>query len=166
MAYLELHAGHQTGKKIDLGSTFSLGRASDNDLHLSDQGVSRQHARITRHGECFLLEDLSSSNGTFLREQRLGPGAPSELVDGDEIRIGSTRLIFRLYHFISSSSEIPRPTTWSPNPPKSVSSSPSPCPKQLIPEKKKPSLSELLNSPVPMPTFLRQKGKPPSKLNK
>jgi len=71
MAYLELHAGHQAGKKNDLGSPFSLGRSPDNNLRLSDQRVSRHHARITRQGERFLLEDLHSTNGTLLRNEQL-----------------------------------------------------------------------------------------------
>jgi pSer/pThr/pTyr-binding forkhead associated (FHA) protein len=123
MAYLELHAGHQAGEKIDLGNTCSLGRSPDNDLSLSDERVSRYHARITRCGERFLLEDLDSANGTFLRNERLPSGRPSELVEGDEIRIGVIRLIFHLYRFISSSSsEIPRPVQWSSNPPRRPSS--------------------------------------------
>lgn len=100
MAYLELQTGHQAGKKIDLGSTFSLGRDSDNNLRLSDQRVSRRHARITRHGERFLVEDLHSTNGTLLRNELLSPGIPTELGEGDEIRIGSTHLIFHLYRSI------------------------------------------------------------------
>ena len=118
MAYLELNSGPQAGKKIDLGNTLSLGRSPDNDLVLSDERVSRYHARITRDRESFLLEDLSSSNGTFLRNKRLPPGIPSELVEGDEIEIGVIRLVFHLYRFISSSGEIPRPVLWSPNPPR------------------------------------------------
>lgn len=143
----------------------SLGRQADNDVIFSDHRVSRQHACITRDGDRFLLEDLCSSNGTFLGKQRLQPGTPSELVDGDEIWLGEIRLIFRLYRFISSSSEIPRPTAWSQNPPKPVSSSPSPSPVSPPPERAKKSLSELLNSPVPMPTFLSPKGKLASTLH-
>lgn len=118
MAYLELCTGHQAGKKFDLGNTFSLGRSPDNDLVLSDQRVSRYHARITRRGESFLLEDLDSSNGTLLRKKQLSPGIPSELLEGDEIEVGVIHLIFHLYRFISSSGEISRPDLWSPNPPR------------------------------------------------
>jgi 3',5'-cyclic-nucleotide phosphodiesterase len=100
MAYLELHIGQQASKKIHLGSTFSLGRSPGNNLRLSDHRVSRRHVRITRRGERFLLEDLNSTNGTLLRNERLAPGIPSELVEGDEIRIGPLRLIFHLYRSI------------------------------------------------------------------
>jgi pSer/pThr/pTyr-binding forkhead associated (FHA) protein len=112
MAYLELYADDKTRKQFTLGDALSFGRNTDNDVILDDDQVSRHHARITRQGERFLLEDLSSSNGTFLREQRLAAGTPSELVDGDEIQIGSTRLIFHLYRFISSSSGVPCVAAW------------------------------------------------------
>jgi pSer/pThr/pTyr-binding forkhead associated (FHA) protein len=125
MAYLKLHADYDTSKQLTLGDVLSFGRNTDNDVILYDNQVSRHHARITRHGERFLLEDLSSSNGTFLREQRLSAGTPSELVDGDEIQIGSTLLTFHEYRFISSSSASPCAAAWSENSPKPASSSPS-----------------------------------------
>ncbi len=117
MAYLEIHTDRQAGRQFDLGNMTSLGRHNDNDLILSDCRASRRHARIIQRGESFFLEDLSSSNGTYLRDQQLPPSTPSELAEDDEIRIGSTRLVFHMYRFISSSSEIPRPTEWLPNPP-------------------------------------------------
>jgi len=46
------------------------------------------------------VEDLDSTNGTVLRNKRLPPGTPTELVEGDEIRIGPLRLIFHLYRSI------------------------------------------------------------------
>jgi pSer/pThr/pTyr-binding forkhead associated (FHA) protein len=87
-------------KKLHLGSTFSFGRAPGNNLRLSDQRASRRHARITREGDRFLLEDLHSTNGTVLRNEQLAPGVPTELAEGDEIRIGPLRLIFHLYRSI------------------------------------------------------------------
>jgi 3',5'-cyclic-nucleotide phosphodiesterase len=100
MAYLELHIGQQASKKIHLGSTFSIGRGPGNNLRFPDQRVSRCHARITHYGDHFLLEDLHSTNGTVLRNKQLAPGVPTELVEGDEIRIGPLRLIFHLYRSI------------------------------------------------------------------
>ena len=165
MAYLELQTGHQPVEQINLGNTLSVGRSTDNDVILSDGRVSRNHARITRDGDDFFLEDLSSSNGTFLRDQRLTPGTQSELVEGDEIRLGSTRFVFRLYRFISSSSEIPRPAGWAANPPR-PDVSPQPVRHDACgSEKKKSSLAELLNTPVPMPGFLRSKERPAAKLS-
>lgn len=116
MAFLSIYKDGESERLFHLGDEASLGRSEDNDISLSDSRVSRYHARITRRGDYFFLEDLASSNGTFVGDAQLPPRRPRELVDGDEIRIGSTRLIFRLYRFVSTSGEMPRPTAWSPNP--------------------------------------------------
>lgn len=54
-------------------------------------GVSRRHAQITRSEGQVLLEDLSSSNGTFLNGVRLQPGLQHPLTHQDEVRFGSLR---------------------------------------------------------------------------
>src|SRR5262249_34506116 len=53
--------------------------------------VSRRHARLTVLGRSVTVEDLSSTNGTFVNELRLGPGVPLELRDGDSLRFGEVR---------------------------------------------------------------------------
>jgi serine/threonine-protein kinase len=59
--------------------------------------VSRRHARIWCEGSQFLLEDLSSVNGTILNENvPLPPRQPHELRDGDVVRVGETRLLFKV----------------------------------------------------------------------
>lgn len=63
----------------------------DVDLSLDggyDAGVSRRHARIVCHNGSYVLEDLSSSNGTFLNRQRVSPDRPVPLHHGDEIQFG------------------------------------------------------------------------------
>lgn len=60
-----------------------------------DGGVSRRHARITIHGDQLLLEDLESINFTFINKQKLEPGSPRMLHDGDELRFGRVVTIFR-----------------------------------------------------------------------
>ena len=52
-------------------------------------GVSRRHVRILRQPDGYYVEDLGSINGTFLNRRRLSPGAPAELKDGDELRLGN-----------------------------------------------------------------------------
>jgi hypothetical protein len=52
-------------------------------------GVSRRHVRISRQPDGYYLEDLGSINGTFLNRRRLSPGNPTELKDGDEVRLGN-----------------------------------------------------------------------------
>lgn len=59
-------------------------------------GVSRRHAQIVRRGDQFLIEDLSSVNYTFVNRQKVAPGAPQPLQDGDEIRLGRVVLQFKL----------------------------------------------------------------------
>lgn len=67
----------------------------DLDKHDAEAKVSRKHARITSGEGKFLIEDLGSTNGTFVnRGRRLLPGNPHILNDGDEIIVGKTFLRF------------------------------------------------------------------------
>ena len=75
---------------------FFLGKKKGEvDAVLEDLSVSRIHARITREGEDYYLEDLNSTNGTFKNGLRLQPYEKRRLDTGDEIRCGRTMLIFR-----------------------------------------------------------------------
>jgi len=58
-------------------------------------GVSRRHARILARAGGPFIEDLHSTNGTFVNQQRLVPQAPHPLNDGDRIRLGKIVLVFR-----------------------------------------------------------------------
>lgn len=67
----------------------------DLDAHDQEAKVSRRHARIIRENDKFLIEDLGSTNGTYInRGRRLIPGTRSPLNDGDEIIVGKTFLRF------------------------------------------------------------------------
>lgn len=69
----------------------------DLDAHDPDAKVSRRHARITYRGNIHMIEDLGSTNGTFLnRGRRLLPGSPQVLTEGDEIIVGKTFLRFHV----------------------------------------------------------------------
>lgn len=63
----------------------SLGRWADNDVVVDDRWVSRHHARIRREGERYVVEDLSSKNGTFVNGQRIA--GPTALADGDVVQV-------------------------------------------------------------------------------
>jgi serine/threonine protein kinase len=57
-------------------------------------GVSRQHARLVRRGENWMLEDLNSTNGTFVNDKRVSPSEPAPLNAGDSVRCGQLVLMF------------------------------------------------------------------------
>jgi pSer/pThr/pTyr-binding forkhead associated (FHA) protein len=61
-----------------------------------EAGVSRRHFKVTVSGANYLIEDLNSTNFTLLNRQRLQPGTPTALADGDEIRRGRIRLLFKV----------------------------------------------------------------------
>ena len=62
-----------------------------------EQGVSRRHARIyAREGTCF-VEDLDSTNGTFLNEERVTPYLPYAFKDGDLLTFGTMQLQVHIY---------------------------------------------------------------------
>jgi DNA-binding winged helix-turn-helix (wHTH) protein len=77
-----------------------VGRDRDVAVWLESPTVSRHHARICVTGETATIEDLGSKNGTYLRGERLA--TPSPLTDGDELRLGSVPLKFRLLGISSS----------------------------------------------------------------
>jgi pSer/pThr/pTyr-binding forkhead associated (FHA) protein len=69
----------------------TLGRTSENGIHIPDTKLSRQHARIEQREGAFVLTDLGSTNGTFLNYRRLE--APASLRTGDVIGVGESRLV-------------------------------------------------------------------------
>jgi DNA-binding NarL/FixJ family response regulator len=73
----------------------TVGRGAENTVSLSwDRTVSALHAVIERYASGWSVRDLGSTNGTFVNNSRLS--AEHRLRNGDEIRFGSSRLVFRL----------------------------------------------------------------------
>jgi pSer/pThr/pTyr-binding forkhead associated (FHA) protein len=70
----------------------TIGRAVENDVVIVSKRVSREHARIWREGRKLFVEDLGSTNGTFLNEERVL--SPALLRDGDRIAIGEVTFVF------------------------------------------------------------------------
>jgi hypothetical protein len=71
-----------------------LGRDSDNHVVLDDERVSLHHALISVRDGVYWIEDLGSTNGTFVGDDtRVMEGHP--LVDGDQVRLGGVLLVFR-----------------------------------------------------------------------
>ena len=82
-----------TGREHPLtGETITIGRAVQNDVVITSKRVSREHARVRREGWRVLLEDLNSTNGVFLNDERVL--APAALHDGDRVKIGDVVFTF------------------------------------------------------------------------
>jgi hypothetical protein len=84
-------AGHEPGVAYDLRSGATLGRG-DVEIRLEDPFASSRHARITCEGHVVVIEDLGSTNGTYLNNQPLT--GPQPLHEGDVIRIGDSEFSF------------------------------------------------------------------------
>jgi general secretion pathway protein A len=69
-----------------------IGRTPDNDLQIRSKFVSRHHAQIVSDGAQSVVEDLNSTNGVFVKSQRV---KRHELVDGDVIQLGEHKLLYR-----------------------------------------------------------------------
>jgi pSer/pThr/pTyr-binding forkhead associated (FHA) protein len=76
----------------DIGSGAVLGRGDAAEIRLSDPFASSRHARVVLQGGVVVLEDLASTNGTYLNEERLAGIAP--LHHGDRVRIGDSEFTY------------------------------------------------------------------------
>lgn len=94
MLVLHILQGPDRGKKFELpvDEPQLIGRSSES-LALTDGTVSRRHAELTPDDGRWYLRDLDSSNGTFINGERIS-GDPVELSPGDQIRCGSTLVVF------------------------------------------------------------------------
>src|SRR6516164_1674548 len=89
MNVLIIMRGPDTGRHFSLKSDrTTLGRNLDCAIPLTGKQVSRQHAHIYHQDGQYFLQDLGSSNGTFLNGKRLMPHAPSLLTERDTFQIG------------------------------------------------------------------------------
>ena len=87
-------AGGLAGTRIGLtGAPVLIGRADDSTLVLTDDYASTRHARISQQEGVWFVEDLGSTNGTYLGQHKLGGPTPLEV--GVPIRIGRTVLELR-----------------------------------------------------------------------
>lgn len=89
-SHLRVTAGAQVGLRLPLGEVFLIGRTDDSQLVLDDQYMSTRHALLTRTPAGYVVEDLASTNGTFLNETRLTARRP--VGPGDTLRIGRTSM--------------------------------------------------------------------------
>jgi pSer/pThr/pTyr-binding forkhead associated (FHA) protein len=92
---LEVIAGNAAGTILLVEDDLIIGRQVEGPGHLAgDEEISRSHARISREpaGHC-AIEDLGSTNGTFVNGLRIG--GPQTLSEGDTIEVGATTLVVR-----------------------------------------------------------------------
>jgi predicted component of type VI protein secretion system len=91
---LEIVEGSQAGRQVPLDTVVDIGRDTSLPLHLDeDTQVSRRHARVAVQGGTVVVEDLGSTNGTYVNEQPIS--APRPLNPGDKVRVGLTVLELR-----------------------------------------------------------------------
>jgi hypothetical protein len=89
---VERAMGMQSGAEYDVGDGALLGRGTSADIRLEDPFASSRHARIVRQGDVLVIEDLDSTNGTYLNGEQLG--GPQPLHPGDRIRIGDNEFCY------------------------------------------------------------------------
>jgi hypothetical protein len=87
----ETVAGLQRGMSYDVGQGATLGRG-DVEIQLEDPFASSRHAQLTRQGAIIVIEDLGSTNGTYLNDELLR--GPRPLHVGDRVRIGDSTFTF------------------------------------------------------------------------
>ena len=78
----------QAGTRHQFGDELTLGRAAGCDITIDDSYASQIHARVFQRDDHFLLEDLGSTNGTYLNRQHVTTA--TVLKPGDQIQVGST----------------------------------------------------------------------------
>jgi hypothetical protein len=89
---VERGPGQPIGRAYGItGGGVTLGRG-DVEIQLEDPFASSRHARVSRQGHVVVLEDLESTNGTYLNDELLT--GPQPLHDGDRIRIGDSEFSY------------------------------------------------------------------------
>jgi hypothetical protein len=89
---VERAPGHVPGMEYEVGEGAVMGRGDQAEIRLEDPFASSRHARLVRQGGVVVLEDLGSTNGTYLNEELLS--GPQPLHSGDRVRIGDSEFTF------------------------------------------------------------------------
>ena len=106
---VERAPGHDPGMIYDLDGDIVLGRGDQAEIRLEDPFASSRHARIYEQGNIVVIEDLGSTNGTYLNEELLE--TPRPLHPGDRVRIGDSEFAFEVgLRCCASPSSTPAPT--------------------------------------------------------
>jgi hypothetical protein len=89
---VERAPGHRPGMIYDIGEGAILGRGDAAEIRLEDPFASGRHARVIAQGGIVVIEDLGSTNGTYLNEELLQ--GPQPLHHGDRVRIGDSEFTY------------------------------------------------------------------------
>jgi len=115
-ASLVVRQGTQVGTTYHItGAEAILGRDEDTDISVRDPEVSRRHARISWQSGNHYIEDLGSTNGTFLNGSLVT--SPQPLRSGDTIGLGQTLFVFQTEADAKPTQPPPRPAYTAPAPP-------------------------------------------------
>jgi predicted component of type VI protein secretion system len=93
-----INGAEKKGRVFDLAKkTFFVGRSASNDIQINDLTVSRKHLKVYTGSEMqmYFIEDLNSTNGTFLGKDFIEPGEGFQIDDEDTVTIGKTLLRFK-----------------------------------------------------------------------
>ena len=91
---VERAPGHEPGMIYDIDGDLVLGRGEQAEIRLEDPFASSRHARIFEQAGAVVIEDLGSTNGTYLNEEVLQ--TPRPLHPGDRVRIGDSEFTFEV----------------------------------------------------------------------
>jgi putative YpdA family bacillithiol system oxidoreductase len=93
MIKVTIRSGPDAGRVTQVsGDAFSIGRARTCEVILTDRAVSREHCRIERQGDSWIVIDGGSANGTFVNNRESRISADYRLAPGDEVIVGNTQL--------------------------------------------------------------------------
>ena len=95
LVYIDAHGGRRVISLLDSWTRITIGRGMATDVPLTwDPDASRVHAELVRLADAWVVvDDGLSRNGTFVNEERVT--SRRRLLDGDQLRVGSTTLRFR-----------------------------------------------------------------------
>lgn len=105
---LEIVEGQQAGRQVPLDGALDVGRDPSLSLAIDDNQLSRRHARIGLQNGAVVVEDLGSTNGTYVNDQPIQ--APRVVRPGDRIRMGLTVVELRSREQVAARPSAVQPT--------------------------------------------------------